>query len=111
MGDPAWLDATHAPRAADAVDAEALAAWMHRAVPDELPADAAPLEITQFGSGFSNLTYLVRGGPRELVLRRPPPGVVPGSAHDVAREVRLLSALWPLTAQVPEPVAYCHDPS
>src|SRR6185503_15097076 len=33
-----------------------------------------PLEVEQFPSGYSNLTYLLRDGDRELVLRRPPFG-------------------------------------
>ena len=55
----------------------------------------ASLEVAQFPGGHSNLTYLVRFGDAELVLRRPPFGPVPPTAHDMAREFRWLSALHP----------------
>ncbi|MCU0646937.1 MAG: phosphotransferase family protein [Gemmatimonadaceae bacterium] len=109
VSDPAWLDSTRAPRDEEAIDATALAAWMREAVPEALGDGAATLAVTQFGGGFSNLTYLVRGGVRELVLRRPPRGAGAGPAHDMAREVRVLRAVWPITHQVPEPIAYCDD--
>ena len=43
--------------------------------------------------GRSNLTYLLRLGDREVVLRRPPLGHVLATAHDMAREFRVISAL------------------
>ena len=51
------------------------------------------MEVSQFPGGHSNLTYLVRFGGAELVLRRPPLGPVPPKAHDMAREYRWLAAL------------------
>ena len=48
-----------------------------------------------FPGGHSNLTYLVRFGGAELVVRRPPLGPVPPKAHDMAREFRWLAALHP----------------
>src|ERR1700737_3036947 len=47
---------------------------------------AAPVEVAQFPGGHSNLTYLVRFGDAEFVIRRPPFGPVPKKAHDMARE-------------------------
>ena len=62
------------------------------------------------GSGHSNVTFLLRsGGERELVLRRPPRGPLPPSAHDVLREARLLRALAPTGARVPRVLAVCDD--
>ena len=54
-----------------------------------------PPELLQFGRGFSNLTYLVRFGTRELVLRRAPPGIKIKSAHDMGREFRILERSRP----------------
>jgi aminoglycoside phosphotransferase (APT) family kinase protein len=66
-------------------------------------------ELLQFGRGFSNLTYLVRFGNRELVVRRAPPGVNIKSAHDMGREFRILGALAPRWPKVPRPIALCED--
>jgi len=67
------------------------------------------VEILQFPGGHSNLTYLVRAGGRELVLRRPPFGARIRSAHDMAREYRVLTKLAPVYGRVPKPVAMCED--
>jgi aminoglycoside phosphotransferase (APT) family kinase protein len=70
---------------------------------------AGPIEPTPIGDGHSNVTYLLRRGERKLVLRRPPRGPLPPSAHDVLREARLLAALFPLGFRVPEVLAACED--
>ena len=69
------------------------------------------LEVLQFPSGFSNLTYLLRLGEQELVLRRPPFGANIKTAHDMGREYRILSALKPVYPKVPQPLLYCDDES
>ena len=46
-----------------------------------------PMSVEQFQGGHSNLTYLLRFGDVELVLRRPPFGPVPPTAHDMARSI------------------------
>ena len=69
------------------------------------------MEVEQFPGGHSNLTYLVRFGDVELVLRRPPFGPVPPSAHDMAREYRWLSAMHPVFPPAPRPHLFCDDPS
>jgi aminoglycoside phosphotransferase (APT) family kinase protein len=61
------------------------------------------------GNGHSNVTYLLRSGAAELVLRRPPRGPLPPSAHDVLREARLLRALAPTAARVPRVLAVGDD--
>ena len=58
-----------------------------------LPGAEGPLSVRQFGGGKANLTYLVRFGDREFVLRRPPLGPIPPGAHDMRREYRVLSVL------------------
>src|SRR6185295_16263932 len=65
--------------------------------------------IEQFPSGHSNLTYLVRAGDREVVLRRPPVGSQVKSAHDMGREHRVLTRLSG-RYEAPRPLASCDDP-
>jgi len=74
-----------------------------------LPDASGRLEVLQFPRGFSNLTYLLRLGEQELVLRRPPFGANIKTAHDMGREYRILSALKPVYAKVPRPLWYCDD--
>ena len=69
------------------------------------------LTIEQFPAGFSNLTYLIRAGDRELVLRRPPIGAKIKTAHDMSREYRILSHLHPVYKKVPRPLLFCDDES
>lgn len=76
---------------------------------ENLPGAEGRLEVLQFPSGFSNLTYLLRLGEQELVLRRPPFGANIKTAHDMAREYRILSALKPVYPKVPRPLLYCAD--
>jgi aminoglycoside phosphotransferase (APT) family kinase protein len=68
-----------------------------------------PLEIQQFPSGYSNLTYFLKVGDREMVLRRPPFGSKVKSAHDMGREFRVLSGLHPVYPQAPQPLLFCDD--
>jgi len=69
------------------------------------------IEIEQFPGGHSNLTYLVRYGAREFVLRRPPVGPVAPTAHDMPREYKLLSIINPSFPLAPKPVLLCEDAS
>jgi aminoglycoside phosphotransferase (APT) family kinase protein len=73
------------------------------------PESGAGIEITQFPGGHSNLTYLVRLGEREFVLRRPPFGSKVKSAHDMGREYRVLSKLHGMYAPAPAVLLYCDD--
>ena len=70
-----------------------------------------PLSFELISGGRSNLTYLVRGGGQEWVLRRPPLGHVLPTAHDMAREHRVLSALASTDVPAPRPIALCEDPA
>ncbi len=101
------IDAARPPRAGEELDAGALAAYLAAHLPD---AAGQPIAIEQFPGGHSNLTYLVRiGGDRELVLRRPPVGSKVKSAHDMGREVRVLSRLAPAWSPAPRPLLHCED--
>jgi aminoglycoside phosphotransferase (APT) family kinase protein len=71
--------------------------------------DPGGLEVEQFPAGQSNLTYLLRSGAWEAVLRRPPLGPVPPRAHDMAREFHILERLHPSFPLAPEPYALCED--
>ena len=64
------------------------------------------LAVEQFPGGHSNLTYLVRHGDQEYVLRRPPFGSKVKSAHDMGREVAVLSKLAPVYSRAPRVIAY-----
>jgi aminoglycoside phosphotransferase (APT) family kinase protein len=87
-------------RATEQLDWKKIAAYLN--LPD--------MEVEQFPGGHSNLTYLLRSGDRELVLRRPPFGPVPPRAHDMAREYRVLAAVHPVFPLAPEPYVLCEDP-
>jgi len=67
------------------------------------------LEIEQFGAGQSNLTYLLKIGVWEAVLRRPPLGPVAPKAHDMNREYKVLSGLYPLYPTAPKPYIFSDD--
>nr|MBI1231366.1 phosphotransferase [Cytophagales bacterium] len=70
------------------------------------------IQLTKFDGGYSNLTYLVRAGERELVLRRPPYGLKISKAHDMGREFRILTALKKAGyAKIPDPIHCCTDES
>jgi aminoglycoside phosphotransferase (APT) family kinase protein len=66
--------------------------------------------IAPVGEGHSNVTYTVSRGDADMVLRRPPRGPLPPSAHDIMREARLLAALEATAARVPRVLAVCEDP-
>jgi aminoglycoside phosphotransferase (APT) family kinase protein len=64
------------------------------------------LSAVPVGDGHSNVTYSLSTG---VVLRRPPRGPLPPSAHDVLREARLLGALEPTQVRTPGVLAVCDD--
>ena len=70
----------------------------------------APAELSAhpIGDGHSNVTFALSTG---VVLRRPPRGPLPPSAHDVLREARLLAALEPTAVRTPRVLAVCDDAS
>src|SRR5277367_535031 len=74
-----------------------------------LPGESGALQIRQYPSGHSNLTYALRLGERELVLRRPPFGSKVKSAHDMSREFRVLAKLHAVYPPAPEVLLYSDD--
>src|SRR5437868_7157242 len=70
-----------------------------------------PLSVRQFNGGKANLTYLIRFGSNEFVLRRPPLGPIPPGAHDMRREHRVLSVLHRRFPPAPKSLMLCEDDS
>jgi aminoglycoside phosphotransferase (APT) family kinase protein len=70
-----------------------------------------PLVVRQFPAGASNLTYLLKIGTWEGVLRRPPFGPIPPKAHDMGREAHLLQKIHPVFQLAPRPYVICTDTS
>lgn len=67
------------------------------------------IEVSQFPAGSSNLTYSIKIGASEYVLRRPPFGNTVKSAHDMKREFEVLSKLSNAYQPAPMPLIYCAD--
>jgi len=96
-------DKARAVRNGEELDVQKLAAFLDK----ELGVGATgALAVEQFPGGHSNLTYLVRHGDQEYVLRRPPFGSKVKSAHDMGREVAVLSKLAPVYDRAPKVIAY-----
>ncbi|HZO05300.1 MAG TPA: phosphotransferase family protein [Solirubrobacterales bacterium] len=104
-------DVVHTPAEAAAAQLEPLVVLEPlEAFLDGAGLGSGPLSAAPIGEGHSNVTYLIERGGEKLVLRRPPRGPLPPSAHDVLREARLLIALRPHGTPVPEVLATCDDP-
>jgi aminoglycoside phosphotransferase (APT) family kinase protein len=92
----------------EAIDRSGLESWFARTVPDVEP----PLTFERISGGRSNLTYAVRDAAgRRWALRRPPLGKRLASAHDMAREHRIVSALQDTDVPVAPVVGLCEDDS
>ena len=101
------LDRSTAPRAGEELPVDRLSEYLR----DRLPGNLDSLVVEQFPHGHSNLTYLLRLGEAEFVLRRPPVGNVVKSAHDPGREYRVLSRLGAVYPAAPRALLYCEDES
>ncbi|MFH9608599.1 phosphotransferase family protein [Streptomyces sp. NPDC017448] len=88
------------------LDPESLRARLDRERPGLV---SGPLEARLIEGGRSNLTYVVGDGTGQWVVRRPPLGHVLATAHDMAREYRVISGLHPTAVPVPEPLLLCED--
>jgi aminoglycoside phosphotransferase (APT) family kinase protein len=73
----------------------------------ELSLDMPP---QQFAGGLANLNYLLHLDGREVVLRRPPLGVLPPGAYDMGREHRILRGLWKAFPLAPQGLHVCEEP-
>lgn len=94
-------------RAGEELDLSRLEPFLRSHFPDA----TGTLSVAQFPSGHSNLTYRVRLGDRQVVLRRPPFGSKVKTAHDMSREYCVLSKLHFVYPQAPKALVYCEDPS
>lgn len=101
------FNTTAAVRAGEELPVARLEAYLR----SQWPRCAGPLSVEQFPAGHSNLTYLVKLGEREFVLRRPPFGNQVQTAHDMGREYRILSKLCAVYAPAPRPELFCDDVS
>lgn len=105
-GPPPTHPAEYAPvRAGEDLAWDRLEPWLRAQVP-ELD---GPFSVMQFPNGAANLTYLLRFGDTELVMRRPPFGTIAPGAHDMKREYRVLSKLWRHFDRAPRAYALCDD--
>ena len=96
-------------RAGEELDLAALGSYLRSHLTPQ--SAETEIEIEQFPGGHSNLTYLVRYGDQEFVLRRPPVGPVAPTAHDMPREYKLLSVINPHFPLAPKPILLCEDPA
>jgi len=92
----------------EAIDRPSLEAWFASSVPGAEP----PLTFERISGGRSNLTYGVNdAGGHRWALRRPPLGKRLASAHDMAREHRIIAALQSTDVPVPPVAGLCEDDS
>ncbi|MFM9903186.1 MAG: phosphotransferase family protein [Pyrinomonadaceae bacterium] len=94
-------------RPGEEIDTTRLGAFLSK----QLDLSGEEIEVEQFPAGSSNLTYLIRLGRVEYVLRRPPFGNTVKSAHDMQREFDVLSKLSAVYPPAPRPLLFCHDES
>ena len=92
--------------AVEGIDSENVTAW----VGDRIEGLKPPLEFALIAGGHSNLTYkFVDTAGAAYVLRRPPLGHILESAHDMAREHRIVTALAGTEVPVPATFGLCED--
>ncbi|HJQ71450.1 MAG TPA: phosphotransferase family protein [Blastocatellia bacterium] len=106
------IDDTARIRPGEELDVASLEDYLRKHLPELMPGqelDSTAIEVEQFPGGHSNLTYLVRLGGHEFVLRRPPFGPVAPTAHDMPREYRLLVAINPHYPLAPRPYLLCEE--
>jgi len=97
-------------RSGEELNWQAVEAYVRAELGHELDLDGA-FEVLQFPNGAANLTYLMRFGSTELVLRRPPFGALAPGAHDMGREFKVLSRLWKHFDKAPRAYLFCTDES
>ena len=87
------------------LDLARLGTWLPAAVPGA----GRHLTAELIAGGKSNLTYSVTDGTSGWIVRRPPLGHVLATAHDMAREYRVMTALQGTGVPVPTTFAFCED--
>jgi aminoglycoside phosphotransferase (APT) family kinase protein len=97
-------------RSGEDLDWLGIETYLRANLPDDLDV-SGDFEVLQFPNGAANLTYLIRFGQRELVLRRPPFGTLAPGAHDMKREHKVLSRLWRHFDRAPRAFLLCDDPA
>ena len=101
-------EATRTTEVPEGIDASAVEAWFAANVRGAEP----PLRFRKISGGHSNLTYEVGdAGGRRWALRRPPLGKRLGSAHDMSREHKVVSALAGTAVPVAPIAGFCEDES
>jgi aminoglycoside phosphotransferase (APT) family kinase protein len=96
------------PAAPDGINPGALGAWFG----EHVPGADLPLRFERIAGGHSNLTYRVTDAAGKCwALRRPPLGKRLGSAHDMGREFKVVSALGKTEVPVAPVVGLCEDES
>lgn len=103
------MDEAAAVRTGESLDWQQLSDYLRAHLPNLI--GQHPMTVAQFHGGHANLTYLLRFGDTELVLRRPPFGKIAPGAHDMAREYRVLSGLYIYFPRAPRAYLYCEDTS
>ena len=103
------LDAATEPRVGEELPLEKLNDYLHAAI----PGFGNIMQVSQFGGGYSNLTYLLQTTDHAYVLRRPPFGAKDiKKGHDMAREYHILSTLSQAGyTKVPQTILCCEDES
>ena len=76
-----------------------------------IPELGGKMTVGQFHGGHANLTYLIKFGDTELILRRPPFGKIAPGAHDMKREYRVLSKLYKSYSRAPKAYLLCEEES
>src|SRR3954469_9486107 len=107
-GDREYPRAPMAGEAPDGIDQKPLEAWFG----ENVPGVDFPLQFERIAGGHSNLTYRVTDAAgAKWALRRPPLGKRLGSAHDMSREHKVVSALGGTEVPVAPVVGLCEDES
>lgn len=87
-------------------DLERVSAWLV----EHIEGAVAPFDVELITGGRSNLTFRVTGADgSQFVVRRPPLGHVLATAHDMAREHRIISAVGKTNVPVPRTLGLCTD--
>jgi aminoglycoside phosphotransferase (APT) family kinase protein len=88
------------------IDRDRVTRWLT----ENIEGATAPFEFTMIVGGRSNLTFTVVGADgTKYVLRRPPTGAVLATAHDMAREHRIIAAVGKTSVPVPPALGLCTD--